>query len=623
MTHLVVVALAVCGLTLLAGEDTAGGLPAVTTSSAIRIWVDQIGYRAQGRKMAVVASDAALPAALEIELRDAKTGAAVWKLKDNPQALAPFNGGNKDRDSGDFVAQLDFSSFATPGRYYFALLAPEKLRSYKFSIAENPYREAGLAAWKGFYYNRADGEKPEKYAGIWNHGKAFLGPNQATEAKVYRWKTGNRWPDLIGTEVIDPKTYDVHGGWWDAGDFNKYTSNTVNVQNAMLMVYEMAQAGGAGGPKDSELNIPESGNGLPDVLDEIRCGTEFLIRDNDGTGAAFGRVHQDPGSPPESVTKPDQLTMPNSETTMGRAAALAYAVVVWRESKLDEAFAGKCFDESMKSWELLKSRPHPWPPDPAKPGKVLSQGEMRGDHEYSLWRATAAACYFRLTGKKEFDDIVHEECARSKWANGRSFDPGGEDLWYPLMWSYIHTKGADAALVDNIRKAIFGTAEATLGWTGSRRGYGMAVRGYWWGSNKLIGSTGGLLVMAADLTGDKEKKKAYLAGAEEYVHYLYGRNPLGKCYFSNMQSFGAEHSALVMFHGWVGLDRSVYGARYIGEGPGKIGPFPGYVIGGPNGSMKKLVEVLDWRQKPWEFTEPDIAYQAAVCQLLSAFTWPR
>ena len=55
----------------------------------------------------------------------------------------------------------------------------------------------------------------------------------------------------------------------------------------------------------------------------------------------------------------------------------------------------------MRSWELLKKKPHPWPADPANPGKILSQGEMRGDQDYAVWNATAAACYYRLTGKKE------------------------------------------------------------------------------------------------------------------------------------------------------------------------------------------------------------------------------
>jgi len=585
--------------------------PPGTMNSPIRIWVDQIGYRAAAPKMAVVASDKALPDGLKIELHSEKDNAVVWKLADHPAALLKVGGGNKDRDSGDYIDQVEFGEFAAPGRYYFVLAeaaGPASVRSYKFNIAANPYHEAGLAAWKALYYARADGDKLEKYGGLWNHGPAFLGPHQATEAQVYKWKTGNRWPDQVGTEIVDPKTYDVHGGWWDAGDFNKYTSNTVTSQNQFLMAYEMA----AGGPKDRELNIPESGHGVPDVLDQIRVATEFLIRDHDGTGAAFGRVHQESGSPPETVKAVVQLTMPNSATTMARAAGLAYAAVVWRESTLDDAFAKTCLDESMRSWNLLKTKPHPWPVDPKNPNQILSQGEMGGDDkDYAVWRATAAACYFRLTSQKEYDQIVHDAVAK-----------GVGDVAEPYKWVYMRSKGADPDLVAKIKKAVADSATGILGQQ-SAKGYRLVVDGFWWGSNAHVGSKGGTLVLAALLTDDAAKKKAYLEGAEEYVHYLNGRNPRGECYFSNMKSFGAEHSAVVMFHGWVGNATSKYSQKYIGEGPGKIGPFPGYIIGGPNGSMKKLIEDedLDWRKAPWEFTEPDIGYQSQVMRLMSGFIW--
>jgi len=155
------------------------------------------------------------------------------------------------------------------------------------------------------------------------------------------------------------------------------------------------------------------------------------------------------------------------------------------------------------------------------------------------------------------------------------------------------------------------------------KAYRLVVDGFWWGSNQHVGAKGATLVLAALLTDDAPQKKAYLDGAADYVHYLNGRNPRGECYFSNMQSFGVERSAMVMFHGWVGNATSKYSAQYIGAGPGKIGPFPGYVIGGPNGSMKKLIEDedLDWRKAPWEFTEPDIGYQAQVLRLMSGFIW--
>src|SRR5208337_3678633 len=125
----------------------------------------------------------------------------------------------------------------------------------------------------------------------------------------------------------------------------------------------------------------------------------------------FGRVHMAnvEAVPPEAVKSPVQLTRPNSATTMARAAGLAYAALAWKQSKLDDAFAKQCLDESMRSWNLLKAKPHPWPVDPKDPKKILDQREMGGDDkDFALWRATAATCYFALTGEKEYDDIVHQ-----------------------------------------------------------------------------------------------------------------------------------------------------------------------------------------------------------------------
>jgi hypothetical protein len=580
----------------------------VTRTSPIRVWVDQIGYSIASPKVAIVASDSPLPDSLAVELHDAKTNRTVWKSA--ASSLAKFNSGKKDGESGEYLAHLDFSDVRKPGRYYFVWEAPVPLRSYMFNIAERPFHDSGLAAWKAYYYSRAEGEKSPKYAGPWSYGPAFLGPNQSTEAKVYKWKVGNRWPDQVGTELVDSKTYDVHGGWWDAGDFNKYTSNSTSTHNQLLMAYEMSK----GGPKDKELNIPESGNGFPDVLDEIRCETEFLLRDTDGTGAAFGRVHLEPGSPPDTVKKPVQLTIANSEVTMGRACALAYAAVVWRESGLDKKFADACASEALKSWNLLKEKPHPWPVDPKNSKKIMSQGEMRGDSDYPVWRLTAAAALFRLTGKAEYDEVVRDELGKRDWGRGEPAEPA--------LWIYLNTRGADPALGARIRKELFNYADGLVNQSRSR-GYGIAMQGYWWGSNRLVGKNGGALVLSAMLTDDAAKRTAYMQLAEEYLHYLNGRNPLGLCYFTNMKSYGAENSVMVLFHSWVGNVNSKEGQKYIGEGPGKIGPFPGYVIGGPNGNIKRLVEDLDWRKAPWEFTEPDIAYQSEVMRMYGAFIWPR
>src|SRR5262249_4503992 len=99
-------------------------LPILTAKSPIHIWVDQIGFRTNGKKVLVIASNNAIPAELELELRDAKSNQAVWKSKDDSKCVKPFNDGKKDGASGDFIAHLDLSDFKTPGRYFVALLAP-------------------------------------------------------------------------------------------------------------------------------------------------------------------------------------------------------------------------------------------------------------------------------------------------------------------------------------------------------------------------------------------------------------------------------------------------------------------------------------------------------------------
>ena len=583
--------------------------PTVTEKSAVRVWVDQIGYRPAAAKIVIVAGDQPLPDGLALDVCDARTGRAVWSLKDHPGALKPYKNGQKDGESGDYTVHLDLTDLRTPGRYYVTVVPPgaSAERSYGFNIGEGVYRAAALAAWKAFYYNRADQEIPEKYGGLWTHKTDHRGPNQATEARLYQWTGAAHW-DPVGKEVADPAPHDVSGSWWDAGNFDKYMGNTTLCHNELLLGVQLL----GDAPRDGDLNIPESGNRIPDVLDEVRYATEWFIRMGTADGAAFGRVYEKTACPPEADTTPVMLTQQTSGATINRAAALAYASTVWNERKLDPAFARKCMEESLKSWSLLQTKPHPWPPDPKNPKKGAYTGEWFFA-DFDKCRALAAACYFRATGKAEYDQIVRE--IASKWTIG----PGENAEVYPAIWVYAHTPGADADTVRKLKKMMADAAEGVVRQTGANRGYAAGVKGYWWGSNRAIGQSGLGCLVAAELADDPAARQRYLQAAEEYVHYLNGRNPIGLCFWSNLKALGAENSVMVMFHSWVGKDGDKASAKYIGEGPGKIGPFPGMVVGGVNGGMKKYVNTLDWRQKPWEFNEPCITYQSSCASLINYF----
>jgi len=587
----------------------------ITTNSRVRVWVDQLGYRPTAKKFLIVASDKPLPTTndrIGFDVVDARTGKTVWTSLDHPDALKPFRNGQKDKESVEYLAHLDLTKFQRTGRYYVAIRGGgDKQRSYQFNIDKDVYQPAAKAAWRMFYFNRADTQKLEKHAGPWHHKLAHNGPNQATQARVYKWKGKPHW-EPVGTEIADPTPRNVSGGWWDAGNFDKYMGNTTTVHNELLLAVQLL----GDAPKDRELNIPESGNGIPDVLDEVRYGTEFLIRMADKTGAAFGRVYEKIACPPDADKSPVMLTRTASGATMNRAAALAYAGLVWKESKLDPAFAKRCMTESMKSWRLLERKPHPWPVDPKKPGKPAPTGEWFFV-DYNQTRALVAACYFRATGDKRYDAIVRDSF--KKWTRIR---PGEDKELYPIIWVYVHTPGADFTLVARRKKMLTGAADQVVKQTGAQRGYAAGLRGYWWGSNRLVGASGVNCILAAELTKDAAAKQRYLDAAEEYIHYLLGRNPLGLCFLTNMKAFGVERSAMIMHHGWLGIESKkgdAYGGRFIGEGPGKIGPPPGYVVGGVNGGMKKYIDELDWRKKHWEYNEPCISYQSPCVILFDYF----
>lgn len=581
----------------------------VSTGFGPKIIVNQVGYRTSGRKVAILASPTPAPDNIRVSILDSKTGNVVWKLDDNPNALKKFGEDGKDNESGDYVSHLDFSTLSKPGSYYILTdIDGDQGKSFEIVIADNVYRDAGLATWRALYFQRSDTELPEKYAGPYAHKLDHCGPGQATEARVYRW-TGNQHYQDVGKEIEDPTPHDVRGSWWDAGNFDKYIGNTMICHNWLLLGYQLVQDKA----KDNDLNIPESGNGIPDLLDEIRYSTEWFIRMADETGAAWGRAHEDGACPPEKNTTTVQLTAQTSGATMNRCAALAYAALVWKELGKDQVFAKKCLDEAMKSWDLLQKKPPPWPANPKKPGKTMYTGEWFFA-DYDKCQTLAAACFFEITGDKKYDEIVRANCEKNKKCS---------ECW-DTIWVYSHTDGADKQLVAKMKAHIINGADGIVKAAGNARGYRMWISGFWWGSNSLVGSTGFHCLLAYELSDDKAAAAQYIETAEEYVHYLLGRNPLNMCFFTNMKQFGAENSAMIMFHGWLGnnaMANDPYGGKFIGEGPGKIGPPPGFVVGGPNGHIKKYVYGLHFSKKPWEYNEPCLGYQGPCASLMTYFAF--
>ena len=209
------------------------------------IMIDQFGYRPNDEKVAVLvdpqegfnADDSFEPSGT-VEVRRADDDSVVFSGE-----TIVWNSGEMQESSGDKGWWVDFSSVTEPGSYYLA--DPENdMRSYSFDIAEDVYKNVLVAAMRMFYYNRANVAKEEPYADPrWADGVNYVGNGQDTEARFVE--------DKENAELA----LDLSGGWFDAGDVNKYVTFAESPVHLLLTAFEEnSQA------FTDDFNIPESGN---------------------------------------------------------------------------------------------------------------------------------------------------------------------------------------------------------------------------------------------------------------------------------------------------------------------------------------------------------------------------
>jgi hypothetical protein len=270
------------------------------------------------------------------------------------------------------------------------------------------------------------------------------------------------------------------------------------------------------------------------------------------------------------------------------------------------------------------------------------------DRAYALMlKKLAAALYlYEATGTTSYRDVVDGSYAgvnviKTGYADGSH----GEEQ--EMLLAYTQAQGATASVVQKIKMAFLGAVQSSqnLGSVQpSADPYMAYLQDYFWGSNQVKADQGNLFYDVVTFTLDAASSAQAARGAERYVHYVHGVNPLGLVYLSNMGDHGAAKSVTRFFHSWYAK-----GSDWDAVGVSKHGPPPGYLTGGanpqyawdgccPNGcsgnscgaaqpsppvgqpDQKSYLDFNDgWPLDSWSITEPDDGYQAKYIRLLSKF----
>jgi len=224
----------------------------VSGGSWIRI--NQLGYQPGSLKVAVyISQEPGAPAGFTV--CDALTDRAVFKGK-----AAIYDGSVWGMAA---AARLDFSGLTAPGGYY---ILYGNTRSETFSVDAGVYDGTADYILK---YIRAQ--------------RCGYNPFLADSCHTHDGMIVDH-PSLSGTPI------DVVGGYHDASDHLRYTATTANSIYQMMFAYNRS-------PEiyrdDHDASGARGGNGIPDILDEVKWGLEWLLKMNPDSGVMYNQVADD------------------------------------------------------------------------------------------------------------------------------------------------------------------------------------------------------------------------------------------------------------------------------------------------------------------------------------------
>ncbi len=402
----------------------------------------------------------------------------------------------------------------------------------KISVKKDPWQSVTNALIKGLYFQRCGCELKEKYAGRFTHPACHIAPAALWEDKNVKLT--------------------VTGGWHDAGDYGKYVGPGAVTAAHMIYAYMLCRKG-----CEDRINIPESGNGAPDILNEARYEIEWLLKMQREDGAFYHKLTKAQFAPfimPQDDLMQEYL-MPVSHCATAAACALL-ALAYRAYAKIDPVFAFKLISASVRAAEWLDANPGFVPFSNPEGVRTGQYGDGNVNDEL-FW----ASCeLFASTGETKY--LKAAEKYYSQGLNLTEYGWSDVSGLGAVCCLFVLKEKAGEILYDRLKEEYTEKCRR-IGAISKSSGYGTALAPdkYSWGSILHIMGNAMSMILYEMLTGDTSLRNAVLL----QWHYALGLNALDTCFVTG---FG-ERPVMNIHHRPSGAD-------------GITDPVPGLISGGPN-----------------------------------------
>jgi len=587
--------------------------------------LDQIGYKSNDRKICVIsdpqigynAPDPYTPGPT-LEVRKQFDNSSVFS-----GAPTAWNGGATHVQSGDKAWWFDFSSVTASDDYYIYDATNNK-RSYTFTISNNVYNDALKYVVRFFYHQRCGVAKTLQYAG-----------SNYTDVTCH----AGSMQDLNCRDVTQPGNAtlekDLSGGWHDAGDYNKYTNFNFSTVHNLLDAYEQHPT-----VFKDDYNIPESGNGVPDILDEIKYELDWLLKMQNTDGSVLMKLSTQGftgGSPPSSETQQRFYGPAASSATRTAASLFAHASIIYNTIPSLQTYSATLLTKAQSAWTWLQTNPGN---SNYNNSGFSSMNPEVGVYDQDATSLTAAIYLYAATGNPSYRTFID---------NNYNIQPLQWTYWYPFestyedaLLYYCSTAGATSSVANIIRNNCItsvstNNSDLLPAYNNNTDAYmaQMQDNDYVWGNNQFKCQEGSLLYNMVLYNLDAANQTKYRNAAEGYIHYLHGVNPHGLAFLTNANAFGGDNFTQEIYHAWFGD-----GTLYDGGANPYIGAPPAFIPGGVNKNYQPDAAYTGppitppqnqpvqksykdwntgWPENSWEISEVGIYVNAAYVKLLSKF----
>ncbi|MHA4810977.1 glycoside hydrolase family 9 protein [Flavitalea flava] len=552
------------------------------------IRINQLGYYPHAPKMAVVISDSAH-----------RSGASLFYILSENKRDTAFTGIlgplTKSTNSSLFTRSADFNGLTREGTY--RVVVPGIGESYLFRIGKKVSGQMAAASLKAFYYQRSAMPLDAVYAGQWSRPAG----HPDTEVLVHSSAASVQRP--AGTIISSP------GGWYDAGDYNKYIVNSGITMGTLLDAYEDFPA-----YFDTlHTYIPPIGSGIPDLLNESLYNLRWMLTMQDP--ADGGVYHKCTNAAFDGMVMPGLTKAPRYVVQKGTAGTLDFAAVMAQSGRILEKFrlqlpglADSCMRAARSAWLWAEKNP----------GTIYDQQELNsqftppistgayGDRVFKderFWAAAELWVNAKRLGKMKSETGNNKNNKRVEQEYEKVLEERSGDRMNLPSWGNVEMMGAytllryhrilddkgqtknsekDQFFLQILRKRLLQIADGFLSQIAGNAFHtpmGQSAHDFVWGSNAVAANQGMLLINAWLLTRDKK----YIDNALANLDYLSGRNATGFCFVTGMGTYSPWHPH-----------------HRPSMADGIEPPVPGLLVGGPNPGRQD--------HEKYDLIEPETAY---------------